>query len=83
VIHAILRLGVRRASLHDDIHELGKIAAVEGNYLGRHAATDLCGRAWSPVPLPSIPPRHRRIDRVTVAARRVKLLERGRARHRR
>ena len=83
MIRAILRLGARWASLRDDICELGKIAVVEGNYPGRHAATDLRGRAWSPALLPSIPPRHHRIDRVTVTARRVKLLERGRTRHRR
>jgi hypothetical protein len=44
-IRAMFRLGARWASLRNDIHELGKIAAVEGNYPGRHAATDLCGRA--------------------------------------
>jgi hypothetical protein len=81
VIRAILRLGAQRASLRDDICELGKIAAVEGNYPGRNAATDLCGRAWSPALLPSNPSRHRRIDRLIVAARHIKLLEMGRARH--
>jgi transposase len=82
-IHAMFRLGARGASLRDDIHELGKIAAVEGNYPGRHAATELCSGAWSPAPLPSIHPRHHRFDRVTVAERRVKPLEKDRAQHRR
>jgi hypothetical protein len=86
-IHAIIRVVVRlsawRASLHDDIRESGKIAAVKGNYSGRHAATNLYGRAWSPAPLLSIHSRHRRFGRVNVAARRVKLLEMDRARHRR
>jgi hypothetical protein len=83
VIRAMLRLGARRASLRDDIHELGKNAAVEGNYPCRHAATDLCGHAWSPVLPPSVHPRHRRFDRVAVAARRVKPLEKDRAQRRR
>jgi hypothetical protein len=82
-IRTMFRLGARRASLHDDIHELGKIAAVEGNYPGRHTTTDLCGRAWSPAPLPSVHPRHHRFDRVTVAVRRVKPLEKDYARRRR
>ena len=82
-IHAMFRLGTRRASLHDDIHELGKITAVEGNYPCRHAATDLCGRAWSPASLHSVHPRHRRFDLVTVAARCVKPLEKDHARRRR
>jgi hypothetical protein len=80
MIHAVVRLSARRASLHDDIRESDKIAVVEGNYSGRHVATDLYGRAWSPVPLLSIHPRHRRFDRVIVAARRVKLLEMDRVR---
>jgi hypothetical protein len=80
VIRAMVRLSARRASLRDDIHESGKIAAVEGNYSSHHAATDLYGRAWSPAPLLSVHPRHRRFDRITVAARRVQLLERDRAR---
>ena len=83
VIRAMLRLGARRASLRDDIHELGKIAAVEGNYPCRHTTTDLCGRAWSPMLLPSVHPWHHRFDRVTVAVSCVKPLEKDRARHRR
>jgi hypothetical protein len=83
VIRAVVRLSARRASLRDDIHESGKIAAVEGNYSSHHAATDLYGRAWSPAPLLSVHPRHRRFDRITVATRRVQILERDRARRRR
>jgi hypothetical protein len=82
VIHTMLRSGARQASLRDDIHELGKIAAVEGNYSGHHVATDLCSRAWSPVPLPSIHPRHHRFDRITVATRCVKPQEKDHARRR-
>jgi hypothetical protein len=52
----MFRLGAWRASLRDDIHELGKIATVEGNYPVRHMATDLCSHAWSPTPLPSVHP---------------------------
>jgi hypothetical protein len=59
VIRAAFRLGARRASLRSDIHGLGKIAAVERKYPSRHAATGPCGRTWSPVPLPSVHPRHR------------------------
>jgi hypothetical protein len=59
VIHATFRLGARRASLHSDIDGLGKIAAVERKYPGRHAATGPCGRTWSPALLPSIHPWHR------------------------
>jgi hypothetical protein len=80
VIRVVVRLIARRASLRDNIRESGKIAVVEGNYSGRHATTDLYGRAWSPAPLLSVHPRHRRFDRITVAARRVQLLERDRAR---
>jgi hypothetical protein len=83
VVRTKLRSGARRASLHDNIHELGKIAAVEGNYSGRHTTTDLCGRAWLPALLPSVNPRHHRFDRVTITARRVKPLEKYRARLRR
>jgi hypothetical protein len=79
----MFRLGARRASLRDDIHELGKIVAVEGNYPGRYVATDLCSRARSPALLPSVHPRHHRFDHVTDTARRVKRLEKDRARHRR
>jgi hypothetical protein len=82
-IRAVVRLSARWASLRDDIRESGKITAMEGNYSGRHATTDLYGRAWSPAPLLSIHPWHRRFDRITVAARRVQLLERDRARRRR
>jgi hypothetical protein len=82
MIHAMLWLGARRASLCKDIHGLGKHAAVEGNHPCRHVANGLCGRAWSPAPLHSVHPRHHRFDRVTVAARRVLLLERDRARRR-
>jgi hypothetical protein len=63
--------------------ETGKIVAVEDNYSGRHVATDPSGRAWSPVPLLSIHPRHRRFDRITVVAERGKPLEKGSARRRR
>ena len=62
---------ISRASLRDDIHELGKIIAVEGNYPGRYVATDLCSRARSPALLPSVHPRHHRFDRVTVVAERM------------
>jgi hypothetical protein len=83
VIRTVVRLSARQASLRDDIRESGKIAPAEGNYSGRHAATDLYGRAWSTTSLLSVHPRHRRFDRVTVAARRVQLLERDRSRRRR
>jgi hypothetical protein len=80
VICAVVRLSVRRASPRDDILETGKIAVVEGNYSGRHAATDPSGRAWSPAPLLSVHPRHRRFDHITVAAEPGKLVEKGSAR---
>jgi hypothetical protein len=83
MIRAMLRLGARRASLCEDIHGLGKHAAVEGNHPCRHATNGLCGHAWSPVPLHSVHPQRHRFDRVTVVARRVQLLERDRARRRR
>jgi hypothetical protein len=83
VICAMVWLSVRRASPRDDILEMGKIATVEGNYSGRHAATDPSGHSWSPVPLLSVHPRHHRFDRITVAVGRGKLIRKGSARHRR
>ena len=80
MICTVVWLSARRASPRDDILESGKITAVEGNYSGHHAATDPSGRAWSPAPLLSVHPRHRRFDRITVAAGRGKLLEKGSAR---
>jgi hypothetical protein len=79
----VVWLSARRASPRDDILESGKIAAVEGNYSGHHATTDPSGHAWSPVPLLSVHPRHRRFDCITVAAGRGKLLEKGSAQRRR
>jgi hypothetical protein len=83
VICAVVWLSVRRASPRDDILETGKIAVVEGNYSGHHVATDPSGRAWSPMLLLSVHPRHRLFDRITVAAERGKLVEKGSARRRR
>jgi hypothetical protein len=80
VICAGVWLSIRRASPRDDILETGKIALVEGNYSGRHAAIDPSGRAWSPAPLLSVHPRHHRFDRFTVVAEHGKLLEKGSAR---
>ena len=59
VIHAASQSGARWTSLRSDIHGLGKIAAVERTYPGRHAATSPCGHTWSPASLPSVHPRHR------------------------
>jgi hypothetical protein len=56
VIHVVVRLSAPRTSPGDDIRESGKIAVVEGNYSGRHTATDPYGRAWSPAPLLSVHP---------------------------
>jgi hypothetical protein len=78
-IRAMFWLGARRTSLRDDIHELGKIAVVEGNYPGHHVATDICGCAWSPAPFTFVHPWHHRFDRVTIVMRRVKPLEKDRA----
>jgi hypothetical protein len=72
-------------SLHSPVGSTctGEQVPTEGNYPCRDAATDLCGHAWSPAPLPSVHPRHRRFDRVAVAVRRVKPLEKDHARRRR
>jgi hypothetical protein len=83
MICAVVWLSARRASPRDDILESGKIATEEGNYSGRHAATDPYGRAWSPAPLLSVHLGHRRFDSITVVAGRGKLLEKGSARRRR
>jgi hypothetical protein len=48
VIRAASQSGAWRAFLHSDIHELGKIAAVERKYPGRHVAVgDLFSNAKS------------------------------------
>jgi hypothetical protein len=83
MICVVVWLSPRRASPRDDILESGKITAVEGNYSVHHAATDPYGHAWSLVPLLSVHLRHRRFDRITVAAGRGKLLEKGSARRHR
>jgi hypothetical protein len=60
----------RQASPREDLFDLGKIAAVESNNPGCHAATPHSGHVQSSAPLPSVHPR--RTD-VTVL-----LLRRGR-----
>jgi hypothetical protein len=79
----MFRLGARRASLRDDIHELGKIAWWRATIPATTRPLIFEAVPGHHAPLPSIHPQHRRFDCVTIAARCVKTLEKDRAQRRR
>jgi hypothetical protein len=60
----------RRASLREDLFAPDKIAAVESNNSGCHAATSRSGHVQSSAPLPSVHPRRTNVTAL--------LLRRGR-----
>jgi hypothetical protein len=66
-------MGEWRASPREDLIELGKIAAVECNDSGHHAATNRSGHIRSSAPLLSV---HPRLTDLTVL-----LSRRGRGKH--